>query len=166
MDKLINDFSFGLFFWQAIILLVLILLLAKFAWKPIMTTITEREEGIKDALLSAENAKKEMMALKSDNQKLLDEARAERDMMIKDATAIKDKMIADAKLEAQSQGAKMIEQAKATIESEKNNAVAEIKNQVSSLSLEIAEKLLKEELSNKESQTKLVEKMLADVKLN
>jgi F-type H+-transporting ATPase subunit b len=75
-------------------------------------------------------------------------------------------MIADAKSEAQSQGAKMIEQAKATIESEKNNAVAEIKNQVSSLSLEIAEKLLKEELSNKESQTKLVEKMLADVKLN
>jgi F-type H+-transporting ATPase subunit b len=86
--------------------------------------------------------------------------------MIKEATAIKEKMIADAKSEAQSQGAKMIEQAKATIESEKNNAVAEIKNQVSSLSLEIAEKLLKEELSNKESQTKLVEKMLADVKLN
>jgi F-type H+-transporting ATPase subunit b len=86
--------------------------------------------------------------------------------MIKEATAIKEKMIADAKSEAQTQGAKMIEQAKATIESEKNNAVAEIKNQVSSLSLEIAEKLLKEELSNKESQTKLVEKMLADVKLN
>jgi F-type H+-transporting ATPase subunit b len=107
-----------------------------------------------------------MMALKSDNQKLLDEARAERDTMIKEATAIKEKMIADAKFEAQTQGAKMIEQAKATIESEKNNAVAEIKNQVSSLSLEIAEKLLKEELSNKESQTKLVEKMLADVKLN
>jgi F-type H+-transporting ATPase subunit b len=107
-----------------------------------------------------------MMALKSDNQKLLDQARAERDTMIKEATAIKEKMIADAKSEAQTQGAKMIEQAKATIESEKNNAVAEIKNQVSSLSLEIAEKLLKEELSNKESQTKLVEKMLADVKLN
>jgi F-type H+-transporting ATPase subunit b len=86
--------------------------------------------------------------------------------MIKEATAIKEKMIADAKSEAQTQGAKMIEQAKATIESEKNNAVAEIKNQVSSLSLEIAEKLLKEELSNKDSQTKLVEKMLADVKLN
>lgn len=166
MDKLINDFSFGLFFWQLIILVVLILLMVKFAWKPIMNTITEREEGIKDALLSAENAKKEMMALKSDNQKLLDEARAERDAMIKEATAIKDKMIADAKFEAQTQGAKMIEQAKATIESEKNNAVAEIKNQVSTLSLDIAEKLLKEELSNKESQTKLVEKMLADVKLN
>ena len=166
MEKLINDFSFGLFIWQVVIFVGLIFLLKKFAWKPILDAVNEREEGIKNALLSAENAKKEMMALKSDNQKLLDEARAERDTMIKEATAIKEKMIADAKSEAQSQGAKMIEQAKATIESEKNNAVAEIKNQVSSLSLEIAEKLLKEELSNKESQTKLVEKMLADVKLN
>jgi F-type H+-transporting ATPase subunit b len=166
MEELLGQFSFGLFILQTVLFIGLILLLKKFAWKPILDAVNEREEGIKDALLSAENAKKEMMALKSDNQKLLDEARAERDTMIKEATAIKEKMIADAKFEAQSQGAKMIEQAKATIESEKNNAVAEIKNQVSSLSLEIAEKLLKEELSNKESQTKLVEKMLADVKLN
>ncbi|PHX62001.1 MAG: ATP synthase F0 subunit B [Flavobacteriales bacterium] len=156
----------GLVFWTLITFLILLIILKKFAWKPILGAVSEREESIKNALLSAENAKKEMMALKSDNQKLLDQARAERDVMIKEATAIKEKMIADAKSEAQSQGAKMIEQAKATIESEKNNAVAEIKNQVSSLSLEIAEKLLKEELSNKESQTKLVEKMLADVKLN
>ena len=156
----------SLIFWTTIIFVVFFMLLRKFAWKPILNAVKGREDSINNALLSAENAKKEMMALKSDNQKLLDEARAERDAMIKEATAIKDKMIADAKFEAQTQGAKMIEQAKATIESEKNNAVAEIKNQVSSLSLEIAEKLLKEELSNKESQTKLVEKMLGDVKLN
>ena len=156
----------SLIFWTTIIFVVFFMLLRKFAWKPILTAVKGREDSINNALLSAENAKKEMMALKSDNQKLLDEARAERDAMIKEATAIKDKMIADAKFEAQTQGAKMIEQAKATIESEKNNAVAEIKNQVSTLSLDIAEKLLKEELSNKESQTKLVEKMLADVKLN
>ena len=156
----------SLIFWTTIIFVVFFMLLRKFAWKPILNAVKGREDSINNALLSAENAKKEMMALKSDNQKLLDDARAERDAMIKEATAIKDKMIADAKFEAQTQGAKMIEQAKATIESEKNNAVAEIKNQVSSLSLEIAEKLLKEELSNKESQTKLVEKMLADVKLN
>ena len=156
----------SLIFWTTIIFVVFFILLRKFAWKPILTAVKGREDSINNALLSAENAKKEMMALKSDNQKLLDDARAERDAMIKEATAIKDKMIADAKSEAQTQGAKMIEQAKATIESEKNNAVAEIKNQVSSLSLEIAEKLLKEELSNKEAQTKLVEKMLADVKLN
>ena len=156
----------SLIFWTTIIFVVFFMLLRKLAWKPILTAVKGREDSINNALLSAENAKKEMMALKSDNQKLLDDARAERDMMIKEATAIKEKMIADAKSEAQNQGAKMIEQAKATIESEKNNAVAEIKNQVSSLSLEIAEKLLKEELSNKESQTKLVEKMLVDVKLN
>lgn len=166
MEKLINDFSFGLFFWQAIILLVLILLLVKFAWKPIMESITAREEGIRDAIASAETAKKEMMNLKADNQRLLDEARAERDTMLKEAREIKEKMIADAKSEAQVQGAKMIEQAKASILSEKNTALAELKSQVSGLSVEIAEKLLKAELSNKASQSALVEKMLDEVKLN
>ena len=166
MDKLINDFSYGLFFWQAIILVILIVLLAKFAWKPILAALAAREEGISNALLAAENAKKEMQNLKSDNEKLLAEARAERDAMIKEAREIKEKMIADAKSEAQAQGEKMIESAKASIESEKNAAMAELKNQVSSLSLEIAETLLKEELSNKEAQTKLVEKMLGDAKLN
>ena len=166
MDKLINDFSYGLFFWQAIILVILIVLLAKFAWKPILAALAAREEGISNALLAAENAKKEMQNLKADNEKLLAEARAERDLMIKEAREIKEKMIADAKSEAQAQGEKMIESAKASIESEKNAAMAELKNQVSSLSLEIAETLLKGELSNKEAQTKLVEKMLGDAKLN
>ena len=166
MDKLINDFSYGLFFWQAIILVILIILLAKFAWKPILAALAAREEGISNALLAAENAKKEMQNLKSDNEKLLAEARAERDAMIKEAREIKEKMIADAKSEAQAQGEKMIESAKASIESEKNAAMAELKNQVSTLSLEIAETLLKGELSNKEAQTKLVEKMLGDAKLN
>ena len=166
MEKLINDFSFGLFFWQLIIFLGLLLLLKKFAWKPILDAVNEREEGIKNALLSAENAKKEMQNLKSDNEKLLAEARAERDAMMKDAREIKDKMINDAKSEAQVAGEKMISQAKAAIESEKNAAMADLKNQVSSLSLEIAEKVLRDELSNKDSQTKLVEKMLGDAKLN
>lgn len=166
MEKLINDFSFGLFFWQAIILLVLILLLVKFAWKPIMESITAREEGIRDAIASAETAKKEMMNLKADNQRLLDDARAERDTMLKEAREIKEKMIADAKSEAQVQGAKMIEQAKASIENEKNAAVAELKSQVSTLSVDIAEKLLKAELTNNASQTALVEKMLSEAKLN
>ena len=166
MDKLINDFSYGLFFWQAIILVILIVLLAKFAWKPILAALAAREEGISNALLAAENAKKDMQNLKADNEKLLADARAERDAMIKEAREIKEKMIADAKSEAQAQGEKMIESAKATIESEKNAAMAELKNQVSSLSLEIAETLLKGELSNKEAQTKLVEKMLGDAKLN
>lgn len=166
MDKLINQFEFGLFFWQVLIFVGLILLLKKFAWKPILDAVNDREEGIKNALLAAENAKKDMQNLKADNEKLLAEARAERDLMIKEAREIKEKMIADAKSEAQAQGEKMIDQAKASIESEKNAAMAEFKNQVSSLSLQIAETLLKEELSNKEAQTKLVEKMLGDAKLN
>ena len=166
MDKLINDFSFGLFIWQVVIFVGLIFLLKKFAWKPILTAVNDREEGIKNALLSAENARKEMQNLQADNQRILQEARLERDTMLKEAREIKEKMIADSKTEAQAQGLKMIEQAKAAIEGEKNAAMAELKAQVSNLSISIAEKLLKEELSNKESQTKLVEKMLGDVKLN
>ena len=166
MEKLINDFSFGLFIWQTIIFVGLILLLKKFAWKPILDAVNEREEGIKNALLSADNARKEMQNLQADNQRILQEARMERDSLLKEAREMKDKMVADAKNEAQAQGLKMIEQAKAAIESEKNAAMAELKLQVSSLSLEIAEKLLKDELSNKEAQVKLVEKMLGDAKLN
>ena len=166
MEKLINDFSFGLFFWQTLIFLLLVFLLKKFAWKPILDAVNEREEGIKNALLSAEIAKKDMQNLKSDNEKLLAEARVERDVMLKEARDIKDKIVSEAKAEAQVQAGKMIEQAKAAINSEKNAAMAELKNQVSSLSIEIAEKVLKSELTDKASQTKLVEKMLGDVKLN
>ena len=166
MEKLINDFSFGLFIWQTIIFVGLIFLLKKFAWKPILDAVNEREEGIKNALLSADNARKEMQNLQSDNQRILQEARMERDALLKDAREMKDKMVADAKNEAQAQGLKMTEQAKAAIESEKNAALAELKLQVSTLSIEIAEKLLKDELSNKEAQVKLAEKMLGDAKLN
>jgi len=166
MEKLIEQFSLGLFVWMLVIFIGLIFLMKKFAWKPILDAVNEREEGIRNALLSAENAKKEMLNLQSSNEKLVAEARAERDAMMKEAREIKEKMINDAKSEAQTQGEKMIAQAKAAIESEKNAAMAELKNQVSTLSLEIAEKVLRDELSNKESQTKLVEKMLGDAKLN
>ncbi|UQD55542.1 F0F1 ATP synthase subunit B [Flavobacterium sp. K5-23] len=166
MEKLINQFELGLFFWQVLIFVGLIFLLKKFAWKPILDAVNEREEGIKNALLSAENARQEMQNLQADNQRILQEARLERDNMLKDAREMKEKMVADAKNEAQAQGLKMIEQAKSAIEGEKNAAMAELKLHVSTLSLTIAEKLLKDELSNKEAQTKLVEKMLGDVKLN
>jgi F-type H+-transporting ATPase subunit b len=166
MEKLINQFEFGLFFWQVLIFVGLILLLKKFAWKPILDAVNEREEGIKNALQSAEQARQEMANLKSDNEKLLADARAERDTLLKEAREIKEKMINDAKADAQAQGEKMIAQAKAAIEGEKNAAMAELKSHVSALSLEIAEKLLRDELSNKEAQSKLVEKMLGDSKLN
>jgi F-type H+-transporting ATPase subunit b len=160
MEKLINSFEFGLFFWHSLIFIGLVFLLRKFAWKPILTAVNDREEGIRSALLSAENARNEMQALQADNQRILQEARMERDAMLKE------KLIADSKAEAQAVGQKMIEQAKAAIESEKQAAMADLKAQVSSLSLDIAEKLLKEELTNKEAQEKLIEKMLADVKLS
>ena len=166
MEKLVNDFSFGLFFWQILILVVLVLLLSKFAWRPILNALNERERGIEDALLAAENARKEMQNLQADNEKLLQEARAERDSMIKEAREIKEKMIAEAKGEAQKEGEKMILQAKASIENEKNAALADIKNKVATLSVEIAEKILREELSSQAKQEKLVGEMLNDVTLN
>ncbi len=166
MEELFGQFSLGLFILQTILFLALVFLLKKFAWKPILDAVNEREEGIKNALLSAENAKQEMQNLQADNQRILHEARLERDAMLKDAREMKEKMIADSKNEAQEQGLKMIEQAKEAIQSEKNAAMAELKAQVSNLSLQIAEKLLREELSNKDSQMKLVEKMLDDAKLN
>ena len=156
----------SLIFWTTIIFVIFFFLLAKFAWKPILGAVKSREESINNALASAEAARREMQNLTADNERILQEARMERDTLLKEAREMKDKMIADSKHEAQLQGERMIEQAKAAIESEKNAAMSELKSQVSSLSLEIAEKLLKEELSNKEAQTKLVEKMLGDVKLN
>ena len=156
----------SLIFWTTIIFVIFFFLLAKFAWKPILGAVKSREESINNALASAEAARREMQNLTADNERILQEARMERDALLKEAREMKDKMIADSKQEAQVQGERMIEQAKAAIEAEKNAAMAELKSQVSSLSLEIAEKLLKEELSNKEAQTKLVEKLLGDVKLN
>ena len=166
MEKLVNDFSFGLFFWLGIILLVIIFLLGKFAWKPIIEALEAREEGIADALAAAENAKRELANLKADNEKLLAEARAERDAMLKEAREMKDRMIIEAKEEAQNAGAQMIAQAQATIEGEKNAAMAEIKNQVSTLSIDIAEKLLKGQLADKQAQEQLVGSLLNDIKLN
>ncbi len=166
MEKLINEFSLGLFFWQTLLFLLLLFLLRKYAWKPILNAVNEREEGIKNALQSAENAKEEMQNLQADNEKLLKEARQERESMLKEAREMKDKMIADAKEEAQVQASKMIKQAQATIESEKQAAVAELKNQVATLSVDIAEKVVRGELSDKDKQLKLVEDMLGDVTLN
>lgn len=166
MDKLIEQFSFGLFFWQLLLFVGLLLLLRKFAWKPILEAVEGREEGIKDALAAAENAKKEMQNLQADNDRLLQEARAEREAMLKEAREIKDKMISDSKELAQTEGDKIIKQAQAAIESEKKAAVADIKNQVANLSVEIAEKVIKEQLANKDQQLKLVENMLGDIKLN
>ncbi len=158
--------GFGLVVWTIITFLFLLFILRKFAWKPILGAVEQRENGIKGALASAESARKEMENLKADNERILNEARAEREAMLKDAREIKAKMIADARDEAQTQASKMIEQAQTAIESEKNAAMSELRNQVAILSVDIAEKVVREELSNKDRQLKLVESMLSDAKLN
>ncbi len=158
--------GFGLVFWTALTFIFLLLILKKFAWKPILGAVSDREEGIKNALASAENARKEMENLHADNERILKEARAERETMLKEAREIKTKMIEDAKGEAQTQASKMIEQAQAAIESEKKAAMAELKSHVAGLSIDIAEKVVRQELSNKKEQLKLVESMLGEAKLN
>ncbi len=166
MDKLINDFSFGLFIWVTIIFVVLIFLMVKFAWKPILEALNTREEGISNALEAAENAKKELEQLNADNERILKEARAERDGMLKEAREIKDKIIADAKEEAGEQADILISNAKQAIDVEKQAALAELKSQIAGVSIDIAKKVIKNELSSEASQLELVEKSLKEVTLN
>ena len=165
MEKLIEDFSVGLFFWQLVLFVGLILLLKKFAWKPILDSVNEREDGIKSALASAEEAKKEMQNLNASNEQLLKDARAERDVLMKEAREIKDKIIADAKEEAKQVTSTLIENAQASIEQEKQAALAELKKQVADLSIGIAETVIKKELSSKEDKLKLVDGILKEVTL-
>jgi len=164
--KLLEEFSFGLFIVQTALFILLFLLLKKFAWKPILNAINEREDGIKNALASAEEARKEMQNLQSDNERLIKEARAERDEMMKDARNITDNMIAAAKDDAKEVTATLIEKAQASINQEKQAALAEIKKTVAELSIGIAETVIKKELSNKKDQLELVEGILKDVTLN
>ena len=163
-SELINP-GIGLVFWMLITFVILLILLKKFAWGPILSAVTSREESIKNALESAEDAKKEMQNLQADNDKLLKEARAEREAMLKEAREIKEKLISDSKEQAKIEGDKIVAQAQAAIESEKKAAMADIKNQVAELSLAIAEKVIKQELSNKDKQLKLVDELLGDIKL-
>ena len=156
----------SLVFWTTITFIVLLFLLKKFAWKPILEAVRNRESSINNALEQAENARKEMQNLQADNERILKEARAERDTLLKEARSMKDSIISEAKEEAQVQASKVIEQAKATIESEKQAAIADIKNQVAELSVGIAEKVVRGELSDKDKQLKLVEDMLKEVNIS
>jgi F-type H+-transporting ATPase subunit b len=156
----------GTIFWMSIVFLTLVFILGKFAWGPIMKSLKEREDTITDALKSAERAKEEMSKLQADNQKILAEARNERDLLLKEAREIKDKIIAEAKGQASVEAAKLIENAKTAIESEKLSAINQIKAQVAELSVEIAEKILSKELSDKKSYDEVIGKSLENMKLN
>ncbi len=166
MEKLINEFSIGLFFWQSVLFVALIFLLRKFAWKPILDTVNAREQGIKNALESAERAREEMEALKANNEKILREARVEREGILKEAREMRDKMIADAKEKAHEAGAKELEAARQAIYQEKMAAQTELKNELATLSIGIAEKVLKGELQDKAKQENLVASLIDDIKLN
>ena len=166
MDQLLNDFSPGLFIIQTVLMLVVIFLMIKFAWKPILSALEERESGIQDALNAAQKAKEQVEAMNSDNDRLLKEARAEREEMLKEARAIKDKIIADAEEMAQAESQKIIDKAKSTIESEKKAALEDIKTEVAKLSISVAEKLLQDELAKDQKQTAHIDAIIDEVKLS
>jgi F-type H+-transporting ATPase subunit b len=156
----------GLVVFQTIAFLLLMFLLAKFAWKPVLAAIKERENSIDDALNKAELAKQEMARLTSQNEELMKQARAERDEILKEAKILKDSIVNEAKTSAQTEGAKLIEKARIEIENQKKAALAELKGQVSALSLDIAERVLRSQLDDKAKQQDLVASLLKDVELN
>jgi len=158
--------EFGLVFWTLITFFILLVILKKFAWKPILGAVSEREEGIKNALASAENARIEMENLQSDNERILKEARLEREVMLKEARELKNKIIDDAKEEAKRQSDKLVRQAQETILTEKKAAISDLRAEVAKVSISIAEKVIRDELSNADKQEKLVKSMLDDNSLN
>jgi F-type H+-transporting ATPase subunit b len=146
----------GLIFWTSVVFLLLLFLLGKYAWKPILNAIKTREEHIKDALSSADKALRDMRELQSNNDKILQQARAERDALLKEARATKDSIIAEAKTKAQEDAVRIVEAARELIENEKNKAHDELRKQVAQLSVEIAEKVLRQELKSDSKQMEFV----------
>ena len=156
----------GLLFWMTLTFVILLFLLAKYAWKPIVNAVNDRETSIVDALNQAKLAKKEMEELKADNERIIREAKVERDAILKEAREIKDRIVGEAKDAAKSEGDKLIEAAKQTINAEKNAAMADIKSQIGTLSVNIAESILKQKLDSSEAQNELVQNYLNKSNLN
>jgi F-type H+-transporting ATPase subunit b len=156
----------GLLFWQLVVFLALFFLLAKLAWKPILKSLKEREDSIQFALDSAEKAKNEMASLKSDNEKLLKQAREERDIMLREARDAANRLHEQAQADAKKNAEKIIEDAKAVINVEKQAALRDVRAQVATFSIEIAEKLIKKNLSSDKAQKEMVDGFLNDLKLN
>jgi F-type H+-transporting ATPase subunit b len=163
-DGLLND-HLGFVVWAFLAFIILLVLLAKFAWKPIMAAISERERSIEDALLKAEAAKEEMARLTNENEQLLKEARAERDLILREARQLKDQIINEAKSAANVEGARMIENARLEINNLKALAMSDVKNQVATLSLDIAEKILRKQFADQQAQDQLVADLLKEVKI-
>ena len=156
----------GQLFWGGLVFIILLVLLKKFAWKPMLSAVNEREEGIRNSIELAEKTKAEMAAMQSQNEDLLKEARIERDKTIKIASETAKKMIEEAREEGKMQQAKIVADAQKIIKAEKAAAISELKTQVASLSLEIAEKVIKGELASDDKQKALADKMASDISLN
>lgn len=156
----------GLLFWTGLVFVLLLIILTKFIWKPILSSVNAREQKISDALELAEKTKAEMKALQVANENLLAEARAERDAIVKDAKETATRMVEDAKTAAKNESAKVVEAARQTINAEKAAAISELKMQVASFSLEIAEKIVRGELASDEKQKALAEQLAGDINLN
>ena len=158
--------QFGLFFWTLVIFIILLVLLRKFAWKPIMKAIHEREDRIESSLKQAEEARKEMESLKSENEKILQEARAEREKIIREANSTRQEIVAGAQEEAGKKAAKEIENARQEIEQMKVKAIAELNDNAAKLSVEIAEKILRKKLDDRAEQERFAQELVNDIKLN
>ncbi len=156
----------GLIFWMSVSFLAVLFILGKFAWPMILKSLKEREESISEALNSAKKAKEEMASLKDDSEILLRQARAERDLMLKEARDAKDMIISEARVKAQAEGSKMLAQAQEAINNQKMAAITELKNSVATMSIEIAEKILRQELSHDEKQRSLMQNLMDDINLN
>lgn len=156
----------GLIFWQTVTFLILLFLLSKFAWKPIMKALHDREASIENALSAAEKAKLEMQGLMAENEKLLAQARLERDKILKEATKAGNHMIETARQKANEEGDRMIANAREAINNEKRAAIAEVKNMAAALSVDIAERILRKELGNPQAQQALAQDYIKEVTLN
>ena len=158
--------GFGLIFWTSVVFIILLVLLKRMAWTPILNNVDARNKSIEEALEAAKNARVEMSNLKADNDRILKEARAERDEMLKEARELKANIVSEAKNAAKGEADKMIASAKVVIENEKAGAISELKNTVGSLSVDIAEKVLRAELKDIDKQSAFITDMLKDIKLN
>jgi F-type H+-transporting ATPase subunit b len=158
--------DFGLVFWMTVSFLIVVFLMRKFAWGPILSSLKERETSIEEALNAAKKAKEEVANMKAENERILQEARNERDQMLKEARDTKDMIVNEARTKAQVEGDRMITIARETINNEKMAAITELKNQVATLSIEIAEKVIRQQLSNDDKQKALVQELLKEVKMN
>ena len=163
MEKLLGEFSLGLFFWQTLLFVALLLLLKKFAWKPILDAVNECETSIKDSLIAAEKARDDMEAVQADNKRILKEARAERDALLAEAKTASVQIVNQAKEDAKAAADKITAQAQETIQNEKIAAINELKGQVASLSIDIAEKVIQTELKDKATQEQLVSQLVKEI---